>query len=154
MPNSDVCGIMQIRGYMPDALKGVQWFSMGGSGFTACFPLYTAVDSLPAYFSATKDTVSTDSMYWHSRLIAALTDAHYFKAILLDERYQNAVWNKGRKLLCEYDEKFAAQNDPALLAEANKKIAEMVKAESDKALGQVLRNASENMRIRYHRGDN
>ena len=93
-------------------------------------------------------------MYWHSRLIAALTDAHYFKAILLDERYQNAVWNKGRKLLCEYDEKFAAQNDPALLAEANKKIAEMVKAESDKALGQVLRNASENMKIRYHRGDN
>ena len=154
VPNSDVCGIMQIRGYMPDALKGVQWFSMGGSGFTACFPLYTAVDSLPAYFSATKDTVSTDSMYWHSRLIAALTDAHYFKAILLDERYQNAVWNKGRKLLCEYDEKFAAQNDPALLAEANKKIAEMVKAESDKALGQVLRNASENMKIRYHRGDN
>lgn len=154
VPNSDVCGIMQIRGYMPDALKGVQWFSMGGSGFTACFPLYTAVDSLPAYFSATKDTVSTDSMYWHSRLIAALTDAHYFKAILLDERYQNAVWNKGRKLLCEYDGKFAAQNDPALLAEANKKIAEMVKAESDKALGQVLRNASENMKIRYHRGDN
>ena len=154
VPNSDVCGIMQIRGYMPDALKGVQWFSMGGSGFTACFPLYTAVDSLPVYFSATKDTVSTDSMYWHSRLIAALTDAHYFKAILLDERYQNAVWNKARKLLCEYDEKFAAQNDPALLAEANKKIAEMVKAESDKALGQVLRNASENMKIRYHRGDN
>ena len=154
VPNSDVCGIMQIRGYMPDALKGVQWFSMGGSGFTACFPLYTAVDNLPAYFSATKDTVSTDSMYWHSRLIAALTDAHYFKAILLDERYQNAVWNKGRKLLREYDGKFAAQNDPALLAEANKQIAEMVKAESDKALGQVLRNASENMKIRYHRGDN
>ncbi len=48
VPNSDVCGIMQIRGYMPDALKGVQWFSMGGSGFTACFPLYTAVDSLLA----------------------------------------------------------------------------------------------------------
>ena len=43
VPNSDVCGIMQIRGYMPDALKGVQWFSMGGSGFTACFPVYTGV---------------------------------------------------------------------------------------------------------------
>ena len=30
----------------------------------------------------------------------------------------------------------------------------MVKEESDKALGQVLKNASEHMKIRYHRGDN
>lgn len=154
VPNSDVCGIMQIRGDMPEPLKGVQWFSMGGSGFTACFPLYAAVSSLPAYFSATKDTVSTDAMYWHSRLIAALIDAHYFDTIVLDERYQNAVWNRGRKLLCEYDEKVTASGDASLLDEANRKIAEMVKEESDKALSQVLRSASERMKIRYHRGDN
>ena len=154
VPNSDVCGIMQIRGDMPEPLKGVQWFSMGGSGFTACFPLYAAVNSLPAYFSATRDTVSTDAMYWHSRLIAALIDAHYFDTIVLDERYQNAVWNKGRKLLCEYDEKITASGDTSLLDEANRKIAEMVKEESDKALSQVLRSASERMKIRYHRGDN
>ena len=154
VPNSDVCGILQIRGHMPGPLKGVQWFSMGGSGFTACFPLYASVDSLPAYFSATRDVVSTDAMYWQSRLIAALTDAHYFSAILPDERYQNAVWNRGRRLLCEYDARYLAENDPSLLAEGNRKIAEMVKEESDKALGQLLRNASEHMKIRYHRGDN
>ena len=127
---------------------------MGGSGFTACFPLYASVDSLPVYFSATRDVVSTDAMYWQSRLIAALTDAHYFSAILPDERYQNAVWNRGRRLLCEYDARYLAENDPSLLAEGNRKIAEMVKEESDKALGQLLRNASEHMKIRYHRGDN
>ncbi|MDO5144967.1 MAG: C69 family dipeptidase [bacterium] len=154
VPNSDVCGIMQIRSDMPEPLKGVQWFSMGGSGFTACFPLYAAVNSLPAYFSATRDTVSTDAMYWHSRLIAALIDAHYFDTIVLDERYQNAVWNRGRKLLCEYDEKVTASGDTSLLDEANRKIAEMVKEESDKTLSQVLRSASERMKIRYHRGDN
>lgn len=154
VPNSDVCGIMQIRGSMPEPLKGVQWFSMGGSGFTACFPLYAAVDSLPAYFSATRETVSTDAMYWHSRLIAALIDAHYFDTIVLDERYQNAVWNRGRKLLCEYDERVTASGDTSLLDEANRKIAEMVKEESDKTLSQVLRSASEKMKIRYHRGDN
>lgn len=154
VPNSDVCGIMQIRGHMHEALKGVQWCSMGGSGFTACFPLYAGVDSLPAYFSATKDVVSTDAMYWQSRLIAALTDAHYFSAIVLNERYQNAVWNKGSRLLCEYDARYLSENNPALLTEANRKVAEMVKEESDKALGQVLRNASEHMKIRYHRGDN
>ena len=30
----------------------------------------------------------------------------------------------------------------------------MVKEESDKALALILKNASEHMKIRYHRGDN
>ena len=154
VPNSDVCGILQIRGDLPEAIRGVQWFSMGGSGFTCCFPFYAGVDELPAYISGTTDKVSTDTMYWQSRLIAALTDAHYGSAIVLDERYQNAVMNKGRKLLNEYDAKVADGADADVLKEANKKITEMVKEESDKALRNVLQNASEHMKIRYHRGDN
>ncbi|MCR5484278.1 MAG: C69 family dipeptidase, partial [Clostridiales bacterium] len=34
VPNSDVVGIMQIRGNLPEKLQGVEWLSMGGSGFT------------------------------------------------------------------------------------------------------------------------
>lgn len=154
VPNSDVCGIMQLRNDVPGVLRGVQWYSMGGSGFTATFPLYTAVKKLPAYVSGTTDTVSTDNMYWHSRLIAALTDAHYNSAIIHSERYQNAVWNRSRQLLEEYDARILAGEDPAILAEANEKIAAMVKQESDKVLANVLKNASEHMKIRYHRGDN
>ena len=154
VPNSDVCGILQIRGWLPDAIKGVEWFSMGGSGFTACFPVYAKVDAFPAYFSGTTETVSTDRMYWHSRLIAALVDAHYGTSLIFDERYENAVWNQSRKLLKEYDEKLLAGADAAILKEANQKIADMVKKESDKALDSILKNASEHMRIRYHRGDN
>src|SRR5699024_11415210 len=66
--------------------QGVQWLSMGGSGFTACFPVYANVTEFPKYFGGTTETVSTDSMYWHSRLIAALTDAHFGNALLFDER--------------------------------------------------------------------
>ncbi len=154
VPNSDVCGIMQIRGDMPEELKGVQWYSMGGSGFTATFPLYTSVDSLPAYVSGTTDDVSTDHMYWTSRLIAALTDAHYNSAIIYAERYQASVLNKSRQILNEYDAKYLESKDVKVLAEANKKIVDMVKKESDKALGNVLANASQHMKIRYHRGDN
>ena len=153
VPNSDVCGIMQIRGDLPEKLRGIEWFSMGGSGFTACFPFYAAVDELPAYISDTTDTVSTDRMYWHSRLIAALTDAHYFTAILHDERYTNTVLTRSRQLLCEYDEKFLQTGDASLLTEANRKITDMVREESDKALDQLLKNASEHMKTRYHRGD-
>ena len=64
------------------------------------------------------------------------------------------MWNKGRKLLCEYDAKYLEANDPAVLEQANKQVAEMVQAESDKVLGQILRIASERMKTRYHRGDN
>ena len=154
VPNSDVSGILQIRSGVPDPLKGVEWFSMGGSGFTACFPFYAAVDELPAYLSKTAETVSTDRMYWQSRLIAALTDAHYASALILDERYTDAVMTKGSALLKEYDAKYMAEPDEKLLKEANQKIADMVREESDKVLSALLRNAGEHMKIRYHRGDN
>lgn len=154
VPNSDVVGIMQIRGYLPEAIRGVEWLSMGGSGFTACFPIYAGVDEIPAYLSATTDTVSTGTMYWQSRLIAALTDAHYATAILFDGRYQDAVWEKGQQALNESDAKFLADGDLKGLTDANRKISDMVKKESDKALGIILKNASEHMKIRYHRGDN
>lgn len=154
VPNSDVCGIMQIRGYLPEAIQGVQWLSMGGSGFTACFPVYANVTEFPKYISGTTETVSTESMYWHSRLIAALTDAHMGNALLFDERYVNAVMNRGQQFLYEYDEKIRQGESLEILKEANKKITDMVKEESDKALAQILKNASEHMKIRYHRGDN
>ena len=154
MPNSDVCGILPIRGGLPEAVQGVEWLSMGGSGFTACFPVYANVTEFPRYLSGTTETVSTDAMYWHSRLIAALTDAHFGNALLFDERYVNAVMNRGQQFLYEYDEKIRQGASAEILKEANQKIADMVTEEPDKALGQILNNASEHMKIRYHRGDN
>lgn len=154
VPNSDVCGILQIRGYMPDEIKGVHWYSLGGSGFTACFPFYANVDKLPDYISKTSETVSTDYMYWTSRIIAALTDAHYNSAIIHNDRYRDRVLNKGQQLLNEYDEKILAGEDREILLEANDKIIDMVKKESDKALASILGNASEHMKTRFHRGDN
>ena len=112
------------------------------------------MDELPKYISATTDTVSTEHMYWQSRLIAALTDAHYGSGIIFDERYQDSVLNEGRRLLNEYDGRILAGENAKILREANRKITDMVRKESDKALGELLRNASEHMRIRYHRGDN
>lgn len=154
VPNSDVCGIMQIRGYLPSAIQGVEWLSLGGSGFTACFPVYANVSEFPKYISGTTDTVSCDNAYWHSRLIAALTDAHIGTAMIFNERYMNAVLNQTQQVIYEYDAKIKEGADADILKEANDKIVNIVKTESDKALGQILNNASEHMKIRYHRGDN
>lgn len=154
VPNSDVCGILQIRGYLPDEIKGVHWYSLGGSGFTACFPFYANVDKLPEYISKTTETVSTEYMYWTSRIIAALTDAHYSSAIIQNDRYRERVSNKGQQLLNEYDAKILAGESAEILLEANDKIIDMVKKESDKALANILGDASEHMKTRFHRGDN
>ena len=65
------------------------------------------------------------------------------------------MWLCFRNLhLYEYDEKIRQGESPEILKEANKKITDMVKEESDKALALILKNASEHMKIRYHRGDN
>lgn len=154
VPNSDVCGIMQIRGYLPEAVRGIEWFSMGGSGFTACFPFYANVSKLPDYLSKTTKAVSTDYMYWQSRLIAALVDAQYNSALIFSERYQNAVFNRARRIINEYDEKILAGEDVSILEKANKAVTDMVKEESDKTLEKLLRNAGEHAKNRYHRGDN
>ena len=62
--------------------------------------------------------------------------------------------NRGQQFLYEYDEKVIQGASPDILKEANRKITDMVKEESDKALLNVLNNASSHMKIRYHRGDN
>ncbi len=153
VPNSDVCGILQIRGNKPQQIRGVEWLSLGGSGHTACFPIYAQVDKMPDYLDKTTGTVSTDVMYWQSRLIAALTDAHYASAIIYDERYQNTVADRSRAILNAYDKRFEKEGNNSLLKEANQEIADMVKKETDAALLRLLDNASEHMKTRYHRGD-
>ena len=75
-------------------------------------------------------------------------------ALLFDERYTNTVMNRGQQFLYEYDEKVLQGASAEVLKEANQKITDMVKEESEKALAQFLKNASEHMKIRYHRGDN
>ena len=91
-------------------------------------------------------------MYRHSRLIAALT-AH-MNGLIFNERYRNAVLNRGQQLLNDYDERVLRGEPAGALEEANRKITDMVREASQKALSLVLKNASEHMKIRYHRGDN
>ena len=87
-------------------------------------------------------------MYRNSRLIAALTDAH-MSGLIFNERYRNAVMNRGQQLLNAYDERVLNGESAGVLEEANRKITDMVREASDKALSLVLKNASEHMR-----GDN
>ena len=109
---------------------------------------------MPKFIGDYGMAVSTDSMYWMSRLIAAITDAHFAKAVIFTERYQQAVFNKSYVILKEYDAKYLANPSEKVLEEANEKIVKMVKEESEKTLESVMSIASNSMKTRYNREDN
>lgn len=154
VPNTDDSAILQIRGYMPDKIKGVEWLTLGGSSFTACAPFYCNVDSFPDYISKSHNKVTTDAYYWQSRLIAVLTDAHYSANIESINRYQKYVLNEGHRLLNEYDKKMIETKDYSLTNNANKEVAKMLKEKSDNVIAILLENNSSLMKTHYNRSDN
>ena len=149
-----VMAVLQIRGYMPKELQGIEWVCFGANPFNTVVPVYTHTSSIPKYLSGTTMEVSTDTFYWNSRLIGALADPNFGTCIQLIERYQMAVPSKGHQLINEYDAKMIKAKDFTMIDEANEKICEMAKAETAKALDKVLHDASVHMKCTYNRADN
>ena len=146
--------ICQIRPYAPDCVKGVEWICFGSTTFSAMLPVYSNVPKLPDYLSAVTLNTSTENFYWSSRLIGALADPHYAAAAQNIERYQYAMEIRGRQLIREYDRKIAATGDAGLAEEANRKLCDMAKEETEKTLNRVLQTASEQMKNGFNLADN
>lgn len=149
-----VMTINQIRGYMPNELKSIEWVCFGPNPFNVVIPLYTSVKKFPEYVSNTTMNVSTDSFYWVSRLIAALTEASYAQSIQTIERYQKSVANEAHRIINFYDKQMIKDNNYSLVDEANNKICKMAEELASKTLSIVLKNASINMKCGYNRADN
>ncbi len=157
---TDFLSIIQIRPYVPEAVRAVQWITFGSNVFNTMAPFYTNADSIPEYLSGTTGRVSTDSFYWANRLIGTLADAHYRRTAIHIERYALSVMSQAHALLTEYDsqaEKLQADDcriqAQELCEKANQKIADMLKTETDKALDSVLFEASSGMKNAFARSD-
>ncbi|MCQ2432012.1 MAG: C69 family dipeptidase, partial [Clostridia bacterium] len=148
-----VMSICQIRGDKPDALKALEWICFGSTSFDTILPVYPHVDHIPAYLSEVSTDVSTENFYWCSRLLGALTDPNYGTAIPYIERYQESVAAKARRIVNEYDRRIIETGDTSLFAEANDKLCEMAKRETQSTLNAVVADASRNMKNGYNRGD-
>ncbi|MBQ6149218.1 MAG: C69 family dipeptidase [Oscillospiraceae bacterium] len=148
-----VMAVLQIRGYMPEKLKGIEWICFGANPFNTVVPLYTQTDRMPKYMSDVTMDVSTDNFYWSSRLLGALADPHFGTCIQIIERYQFAVASQGHQLLNEYDSKMMKSKDYSFINEANEKICEMARKETGDALSKVLHDASAHMICNYSRAD-
>lgn len=149
-----VTSICQIRGEGPDELKGIEWICYGSTTFSCWVPVYTNVAKLPDYLSKVTMDVTTENLYWADRLIGAMADKNYADCVQNIERYQDAVNIRGLQLIREYDERMAESGDFSLTEEANRKICEMAKEETDKALGRILDTSSKKMKNGFNLADN
>lgn len=149
-----VMAILQIRPYMPEPLKGLEWICFGSNAFNAALPVYAQVEKMPKYISDVSTDTSTENFYWGSRLIGALVDPNYATCIQLVERYQSAIANQGHQIINEYDKKMIEANEFTLMNEANKKLCAMARKETINTLNKVLHDASTHMKNGYNRADN
>ena len=151
-------GLVQIRPYMPDELKCLQWLAIGSCVFNAIVPFYTNINRTPDYLANTTNQVTTENFYWTNRLIAALCDAHFADAASHIERYQLKVQSQSTALINKYDEKFIAEkiskdNAKDFLEKANDNIADELKVQTDDLLDKALYTASCNMKNKFSRSD-
>ena len=151
-------GLVQIRPYMPDELKCLQWLAIGSCVFNAIVPFYTNINRTPDYLANTTNQVTTKNFYWTNRLIAALCDAHFADTASHIERYQLKVQSQSTALINKYDEKFIAEkiskdNAKDFLEKANDNIADELKVQTDDLLDKALYTASCNMKNKFSRSD-
>ena len=146
--------LTQIRGYMPDELKSLEWIAVGSCAFNAFIPQYSRVNDSPKYLKEVNKDVSTESFYWTNRIIAALSDPHYNEAMVWIDSYQNLMAAKGHEYINKFDKLFLEGNTKkGFLDEANNEIAEFTKKETNNLLGKVLYTASLKMKNAYSRSD-
>ncbi len=154
---TNVTALVQIKPYMPEAMKAVQWITYGSNVFNAIVPFYANINESPDYMK-TSDKINTDSFYWTNRIIAALANASYANTAGYIERYQMLVQSKGHAIIKKYDKKIKSKKvnynkANQLCEEANAEVATMLKEETDKLLADVLQEASMEMKNSFARSD-
>ena len=155
--------VTQIRPYLPEEIRSVQWIAMGSNAFNTILPFYTNVTVTPEYLSGTADVPTTENFYWANRIIGGLADAHYKECLNPVERYQIKTVSKAYRMLEESDRRYLAAgiagdipDEAAIhgcLEESNARMADMAKEETESLLGQVLYAASLKMKNAFSRSD-
>ena len=149
-----VMAICQIRPYVPEEIKAVEWICFGSNAFNAMIPLYTNVEKMPKYVSDVTLDVDSNNFYWASRLIGVLADPHFGKCIQWIERYQTEMFNEGHLSLNKSDELFIKTKDITVLAKANEEICAKAKKITQNTLNKLVLISSEQMKNGYNRADN
>jgi len=146
--------LTQIRGYMPDEIKAVEWIAVGSCAFNAFLPQYSRVNESHKYLREVSDEVTTENFYWTNRIIGALVDSHYSDCMAWIDRYQNKIAAKGHEFINKFDKEYKeGKASKTFLEEANNEIVEFIKKETSDLLSKVLYTSSLKMKNAYSRSD-
>lgn len=160
---TDFMSAIQMRPYVDEDIRVLQWIAFASNAFNVMVPFYTDVDSIPEYLANTDARVSTDNFYWTSRMIAAMADASYAKSVFHIERYEEKVMSKAHEIVYRYDDLLSDQASWSTDEEskerknirqtANQEMADMVRGAANETLGKVLYELSNRMKNSYSRSD-
>ena len=152
--------VLQVRAHRAPSHRGLQWVAFASNPFNTLVPLYTNVGRIPTYLEDTTGRVTTENLYWASRILAALADAHFADTVPEIERYQQATVAAALGILRATDAEVAALGGDVdegevrrVLEAANDRIADMVRSETERVLDRVLFIASNGMHNRFSRSD-
>lgn len=156
---NNVTVFTQIRPYIGEGNKVVEWHALGSNAFNSAVALYANVRTTPDYFADDSNTVTTNNFYWTNRLIGALVDAHYSDAIVEVERYHQKIMAKSHEMLIKTDREVKEKDLKGdalheVLERANQDISDFTERETNKLLDKVLYIASNNMKNAFSRSDN
>lgn len=151
------CSLIQVRADAPAGCAAVQWVAMGDMNFATFVPVFTNVDSVPAYLSDTTMTVDTSVLYWQSRLVAALADGHYRSFLNALEAYKERTLASGHGQVAAADRDAASASDGddvrTRLEQANERSCELVRKATDALLFKALHMAAVDQRDRFSLND-
>lgn len=148
---TDCLGIMQIREDQRLSTKCLEWVSFGCNVFNVLCPFYTETSSLPEYLSNTTPQVDTNNFFWAGRLIGALADPEYNGTSSVIERYQFETQSMLNACIKECDKQLEA--GMMTTEEANRKLCDIVHAQTDKALEAILAERVNHMHNAFARND-
>lgn len=105
-----------------------------------------SIHVMPDFYDTDSEHISLDSLYWMSRIIAAMADADFHQANPIIMQYQEKCLETGHRIISETDRKFTETGDLTLLLQAKQTLADMMKTETEKLLERILHIRSLNMK--------
>lgn len=97
---------VQIRPYVPKEIAALEWVAFGSNVFNAFVPFYTNVTKTPEYLANTTGQATTDNLYWASRILGVMADAHFGFCQNHIEHYQEHTAAKSHEIVTKTDKAF------------------------------------------------
>ncbi|WP_125963847.1 C69 family dipeptidase [Bifidobacterium dolichotidis] len=137
---------MQIRPNVPEAMAAIMWISFGSGPFTTAAPFYANVTGTPAYLRDTPaDEVSTNSLYWSNRLIAALADGHWFETDGEIEQYIEDVQSYGLRHVEQHDIDMSREMGELATTEINMEAVRLQLEQANEQMAEFLQNRTKKL---------